>query len=184
MNAAEIEHALALLGEQLQELGLQKPIRLLMIEGAFMLTQTGSRRTTEDIDVRVQSISDPQYSDDYRIFKNAVRFVAYDTGFPQAWLSDTMSDFLPLAGPVPQGKRWRTFGPLLSVYVPPKSYILAHKLLAGRGKDLPDIRTLLSELRIHTRQQAQKMVKKYITNEDLRQAQTLQKMLTIFFPPS
>lgn len=39
MQHQDIEHHLILLGEELQELGLKKPIRLLLIGGAFMITQ-------------------------------------------------------------------------------------------------------------------------------------------------
>lgn len=39
MQRQDIEHNLTLLGEELQELGLQKPIRLLLIGGAYMITQ-------------------------------------------------------------------------------------------------------------------------------------------------
>lgn len=182
MEKEDIEYYLSLLGEQLQELGLRTPIRLLMIGGGFMLTQTGSRRTTNDVDVLVKDISYPQYSDDYRVFKNAVRFVSYDTGIHQAWLSDTISDFLTSAGPVPKGKLWRKFGPLLHVYVPSKSYILAHKLLAGRRKDFEDINALLKELHIQDRRQAQRIINRYITNKDIQQSHNVEATLNTFFP--
>lgn len=184
MESQDIEHYLALLGEQLETLGLRTPLRLLMIGGGFMLTQVGVRRTTNDIDVLVKDIRDPQQSEEYRIFKNAVRFVAYDTGIHEGWMSDTIRDFLMLAGPVPKGTLWRTFGTRLHVYVPPKAYILALKLLAGREKDMGDIDALLKELHIQKRQQAQKVITTYIKNKDIRQNHNAQRMLDFFFPPA
>lgn len=181
MKKQDIEYYFTLLGEQLEELGIGKPIRLLMIGGGFMLTQIGNRSTTQDVDVLVKDIRDPQHSDEYRILKNAIRFVAYDTGIHEAWLSDTISDFLTLAGPVPEGKLWRKFGCCLEVFIPPKDFILAHKLLAGREKDLSDIEALFDELKITTRKNAQEIIDKYIQNKDIQRSQRVQETLNIFF---
>src|SRR5260370_27412719 len=135
MQKQDIEHNLSLLGSQLDELGMQTTIRLLMIGGGFMLPQIGNRATTDDIDVLVKDISDPQHSDDYRIFKNAVHFVAHDARLSDSWLSDNIGDFLRMAGPVPKGKLWRRFGRYLEVYIPPQHFILAPKLVSGKLKD-------------------------------------------------
>jgi hypothetical protein len=43
MQAEEIETHLAELGLELQEMGLQRPIRILLVGGAFMLTQIRNR---------------------------------------------------------------------------------------------------------------------------------------------
>src|SRR5512144_871068 len=47
----EIEDALAALGQELQRLGVQQPIRILVVGGAYMLTQLHNRLATKDIDV-------------------------------------------------------------------------------------------------------------------------------------
>jgi len=179
----DIEHNLSLLGSQLEELGIQRTIRLLLIGGGFMLTQIGNRATTDDVDVLVQDINDPQHSDDYRIFRNAVHFVAHDAGLSDSWLSDNIGDFLRMAGPVPKGKVWRRFGRYLEVSIPPRSFILAHKLVAGRGKDREDTKALLHRLHITTRQQAQEIVDTYITNKDIQESEGVQETLDDFFPP-
>jgi hypothetical protein len=181
MQKDDIERNLALLGEQLEELGIQTPIRLLMIGGGFMLTQIGNRETTDDVDVLVFGIDDPMNSEDYRIFRNAVHFVAFDAHLKDAWLSDNIGDFLKLAGTVPRGKLWRRFGRYLEVSIPPLSYILALKLVAGRRKDEEDIRALLQRLRITKRQQAQKILDKYITNKDIQESEGVQEKLGRFF---
>ncbi len=51
MNAREIETYLAELGAELKRRGVKKPIRLMLIGGAYMLLLENSPRTTEDIDI-------------------------------------------------------------------------------------------------------------------------------------
>ncbi len=48
MREQEIIQYLRLLGEELEELAVQRPVRLLMIDGAYMITQFRSRLVTED----------------------------------------------------------------------------------------------------------------------------------------
>ena len=140
-----------------------------------MLTQIGNRATTYDVDVLVQDINDPQHSDDYRIFRNAVHFVAHDAGLSDSWLSDNIGDFLRMAGPVPVGKVWRRFGRYLEVSIPPRSFILAHKLVAGRGKDRGRYQgASCTVCTSQTRQQAQEIVDMYITNKDIQESEGVQ----------
>jgi hypothetical protein len=75
MQAHDIETYLADLGQELHQMGLQQPMRLLLIGGAFMLTQLHSRRTTNDVD-------DPTTSPLYQMFKAAVRAVASRNRLP------------------------------------------------------------------------------------------------------
>jgi len=51
MQAQEIEGYLAELGQELQNRGVQHPIRVLLVGGAFMLTQIHNRPSTNDVDV-------------------------------------------------------------------------------------------------------------------------------------
>ena len=53
MTGQKIVECLRRLGDGLQDLGIQQPIRILMIGGAFMITQIGNRTVTEDVDVLV-----------------------------------------------------------------------------------------------------------------------------------
>jgi hypothetical protein len=41
MDAKDIERYLSLLGEELQAIGVQEPIQLLLVGGGYMLTQVG-----------------------------------------------------------------------------------------------------------------------------------------------
>jgi hypothetical protein len=54
MQVEDIERSLAALSQELQNLGVQKPIRLLLVGGAFMLTQIGNRPSTG-----AQLVADP-----------------------------------------------------------------------------------------------------------------------------
>lgn len=179
MDSKQIEQYLAMLGEELQKQGVKQPIRLLLIGGAFMLTQMHSRRSTNDIDVLLKDVDDPQ-SPIYRIFKSAVRTVATNNDLSTKWLNDVIGDFLRNAGEVPEGKLWKRFS-VLEIYIPPKEYILAHKILAGREKDESDILALSQQLKIETRAQAQKLVEKYIPNKQLHQLHGLDETLDRFF---
>lgn len=55
MDTRDIMRNLKLLGEELEELELQQPVRLLLVGGGYMLTQIGNRTVTRDIDRRVYS---------------------------------------------------------------------------------------------------------------------------------
>lgn len=51
MQSQEIEHYLAELGAALQSQGITKPVRLLLIGGAYMMLLANAPRTTDDIDM-------------------------------------------------------------------------------------------------------------------------------------
>ncbi len=180
MNKDDIDTHLAALGQELADLGVTTPIRFLMIGGGYMLTQIQNREATGDVDGSVLNIRDPQHSMEYLFFKNAVHGVATRRKLPHSWLSDTIADFLTLAGPLPRITLWRKFD-MLEVYVPPAGFILAHKLLAGRGKDEDDIKALCQILGISTRKQAKAVVDTYITNHPLQAMQHLDENLDRFF---
>ena len=66
MQAQDIEAHLADLGQELQNLGVEEPVRILMVGGAFMLTQLHNRSTTQDVDVLLKDVDDPTVSPLYR----------------------------------------------------------------------------------------------------------------------
>lgn len=51
MEAGDIERYLAELGAELKARGVKKPIRILIIGGAYMLSLEHAPRTTDDIDI-------------------------------------------------------------------------------------------------------------------------------------
>ena len=108
MHAQEIENYLAELGQELQNLGLQHPIRILLVGGAFMLTQIQNRASTNDVDVLLKDGEDSTTSPRYQTFRAAVRAVARKRTLPSNWLNDMMGDFLRDTGTAPDGTLWRT----------------------------------------------------------------------------
>ena len=51
MKAEDIENYLSQLGQELAKQGIQEPIHLLLIGGAYMLLLASSPRNTDDIDI-------------------------------------------------------------------------------------------------------------------------------------
>jgi response regulator RpfG family c-di-GMP phosphodiesterase len=82
MQEQEIITFLSLMGDELQDAGITQPIRILLIGGAYMLTQIHNRATTQDIDVIV--LTPATDSQEYTIFKRIVQFVAQDQGINPA----------------------------------------------------------------------------------------------------
>jgi hypothetical protein len=181
MHAQEIESYLVELGQELQRLGVQHPIRILLVGGAFMLTQIQNRASTNDIDVLLIDGEDSTTSPRYQTFRAAVRAVARKNKLPSNWLNDIMGDFLRDTGTAPEGTLWRTYT-MLEVYIPPSDYILALKVFAGRPKDRDDIESLCQQLQIRTREQAQQLVDRYIPNTQVQQLNQLDETLDELFP--
>lgn len=180
MRKEEIVQYLRLLGEELEELGVRRPVRLLMIGGAYMITQFESRLVTEDVDVFVYL---DRYSLEYQNFRDAIRYIAQDVQESQKWLSMNVGDFMEEVGKVPRGRLWLEHG-MLQVYVPDPQYVLVLKVLAARGKDVPDIQFLLQYLRIKKRKQIERLLKKYVKQmmlEDEEYAENIERVLHDFF---
>lgn len=175
-----METYLAQLGKALEDMGVQQPVRLLLIGGAFMLLRVGSRRTTDDIDVVLKDIEDTTRSSLYRQFQAAIHAVAASNQLRRNWISDIMHDSLRSHGHLPKGTLWRKFS-RLEVYFPPQEYILALKLMAGRPKDREDILALSKRLKIRTRGQAQRLVDRYIPDQELQQLNHLDETLDAFY---
>jgi hypothetical protein len=180
MEAQEIEIHLAELGQELQNAGIEHPIRILLVGGAFMLTQVHNRATTNDIDILLKDAEDITNSQIYRIFKAAIRTIAARNKISASWLNDVIGDFLRDIGIVPEGTLWKRYA-MLEVYLPPREYILALKLLAGRPKDKGDIHALCQGEKIQTRQQAQSLVDRYIPDKQIQQMNHLDNTLNSFF---
>src|SRR5579884_3454349 len=103
MEEHNIIEMLSLLGEELQEMGVTKPIQVVLVGGAYMVTQIHNRSITRDVDVIVQLDKDTV---EYRKFKDAVRFIAQDLRASPAWLSDNMAEFFQSLGKAPNSKLW------------------------------------------------------------------------------
>jgi hypothetical protein len=179
MNAKDIQRYLSLVGKELQAMNVQEPIQLLLIGGGYMLTQVRNRTTTGDIDMVWMYPEIYADSEIYQLFEAAIQLVTDDERLGPSWLSTNVSDFVFAAGPLPKMKLWKKFE-VLHVYLPPKDFILAHKLIAAREKDIPDIQVLCAQLGIDTRKKAQKVLDKYISPEIQENNHAADK-LDIFF---
>jgi hypothetical protein len=82
---------------------------------------------------------------------------------------------------IPDGTLWKRFGPLY-IYIPPREYILALKMTAGRPKDLDDCAILLPKTTIQTIEQAQELLNTYILPEAQEEhGEQIEKSLGILF---
>jgi len=181
MDAPEIEACLAELGQELHAVGVRQLVRLLVVGGAYMLTQLHNRPATRDVDVVLKDIDDPSTSPLYPPLQAAVRAVAQRRGLPASWLNDVVSDALRTQGVVPEGALWRAFGPL-EVYMPEPEYILALKLLAGRPQDMPDIQTLSQQTGVSSRAQAQAVLDRYIPDRQVQDLNQVASTLDLVYP--
>lgn len=161
MQAQDIDKYLAQLGKELADLGIRKPIRVLMIGGAYMLLLANMQRSTDDIDIFWLGLKGDERDNIPLTVKQAVYNIASTNNLDIDWFNDMTDLLLHDLVDIPAGKLWRKYGSL-HVYVPSKEYILSLKILAGREKDIEDCKVLLRQINIKTRQQAQQLVDRYI----------------------
>jgi hypothetical protein len=161
MQAKDIEKYLAHLGQELANLGMQEPVRVLMIGGAYMLLLAKAPRSTDDVDILWLGLEDSKRDQTILAIKSAVNAVATIHNIDGDWFNDMTDLLLHDLVRVPTGKLWRKYG-LLHIHIPTKEYILALKILAGRDKDISDSKLLLQQLTITTRRQAQQLLDRYV----------------------
>ena len=180
MQAQEIEHYLAELGAALQDQGIVKPVRLLLIGGAYMMLLANAPRTTDDVDMFwIEEGED--FHKAWLALRDAAQTIASRYELPPNWFNYLTQMLIYDKITMPKGKLWRRYGPL-HVYAPPKEYILALKILAGRDQDLADCRLLLPQTHIRTRQQAQRVLDRYLLPEAQQdEAETITSSLDVLF---
>ena len=180
MQAKEIEHYLAELGAALQNQGIIKPIRLLLIGGAYMMLLANAPRTTDDVDIFwIEEGEDLQKA--RLALRDAVQTIASKYALPPNWFNYLTQLLIYDKITMPRGKLWRRYG-LLHVYAPPKEYMFALKILAGRDKDIADCRILLPQTHIRTRKQAQRVLDRYLLPDAQQdEASTIQYALDVLF---
>src|SRR3989441_5166298 len=179
MEAGDIERYLAELGAELKNRGLKKPVRVLLIGGAYMLLLANAPRSTKDIDIFWLDEDGLQRA--YAPLRESVQVIKRKHDLDADWLNYLAQMLMYDEVIVPEGKLWKRYGPL-HVYAPPKEYILALKILAGRDQDLADCRILLPQTHIRTRQQAQRVLNRYILPEAQQdEAETIASSLDVLF---
>lgn len=160
MKSEEIEQYMAELGAALQSQGIKKPVRMLLIGGAYMMLLANAPRTTDDIDMFwVEEGED--FHKAHLAVRDGVQTIADKYSLPLNWFNYLTQMLIYDKVIMPRGKLWKRYGPLY-VYVPPKEYILALKILAGRDKDITDCRILLPQTQVRTRQQVRRVLDRYI----------------------
>ena len=162
MEAYEIETYLTELGTELSNRGVKKPIRLMLIGGAYMLLLENAPRTTNDIDIFW--LEEDAFQQTRSILSSSVLAITKRYMLRPDWFNYLTQIIMQNDIIIPDGKLWKSFGPL-HIYVPPKEYILALKIIAGRDKDLEDCAILLPQTKIKTREQAQQLLDRYILPE-------------------
>src|SRR2546429_1403565 len=151
MEAGDIERYLDELGAELNNRGLKKPVRILLIGGAYMLLFANATRSTKDIDIFWLDEDGLQRA--YAPLRESVQVITRKYDLDADWLNYLAQMLMYDEVIVPNGKLWKRFGPL-HVYAPEVEYILALKITAGRQKDLDDCAILLPKNKIRTRHQA------------------------------
>ncbi len=162
MERHDIEHYLAELGTELSGRGIKKPVRMMLIGGAYMLLLANAPRTTNDIDIFW--LEEDALQQTLNPLRESVQAITKRNGLEPHWFNYLTQLLMQDEIVIPDGKLWKCFGPLY-IYVPPKKYILALKIVAARTKDLEDCAILLSQIKIRTRQQAQQLLEQYILPE-------------------
>lgn len=180
MKAEDIEKYLSQLGQELLKRGIQEPIHLLLIGGAYMLLLTNTPRNTDDIDIFwLEEEEGLQRA--LRPLQEGVNAVAKANQIDPNWLNYMTQLLLYDLVIVPDGNLWKTFGPL-HIYAPPQEYILALKIFAGREKDIEDCKILLQQGTITTLQQAQMLLDRYILPDaQQNNTETIERSLNTLF---
>jgi hypothetical protein len=182
VNPDEIEQYLTELGAELKQRGMTKPIRFLLIGGAFMLLLANAPRTTDDVDALwledwLTSVSQEEIT----ILHESVSIVGNKHAIEDDWFNYMTHLLMGEHIIIPKGKLWRRFGPL-HIHIPSKEYVLALKIVAGRENDINDARILLPQTKIKTRKQAQEMLNKHILPGGLQiHAEQIQQSLDKLF---
>lgn len=164
MEAHEIEKYLKELGAELKRQSIKEPIRVMLIGGAYMTLVANSPRPTEDIDFLwlEEEVFQQAFSQKlFNTFNTCLQIIADRYVLDPGWFNYFAQMLMIDEVVIPDGKLWKRFGPL-QVYIPPKEYILALKITAGRDKDLEDCAILLPQTKIKTRRQAQQLLNRYI----------------------
>jgi hypothetical protein len=158
----DIEHYLTELGTELSSRGIKRPVRMMLIGGAYMLLFANAPRTTNDIDIFW--LEEEAFQQTLNLLRESVQAITKRHGLEPSWFNYLTQLLMQDEIIIPNGKLWKRFGPLY-IYIPPKKYIFALKILAGRTKDIDDCAILLSQIKMKTRQQAEKLLEEYVLSE-------------------
>jgi hypothetical protein len=170
MDRDSITQYLNDLGAELERQGVREALRILVIGGAFMVTQIGNRAVTEDVDAVLMDLPDltdkqaTKSTPTLKKLKSAINAVAKQNRLPRHWFNDDSALFIRSFLARPETTFYGAFGPI-HIYFPTKRCMLVLKLMVFRNKDRSDIVALLRELGITTRKQAQDLLDEFVSKE-------------------
>lgn len=148
MNAADIQHYLKLLADELT--ARQVTGEIIIAGGAVMLLVIRNRQTTKDVDAYFAT--NPQE------IREAAHVVAQHENLPDDWLNDGLKGFFYTNPPT---TLWVDYSGLRVYYADP-DYVLAMKALAGRPEDIADIQALAAHLGLTSAPEILDIISKYI----------------------
>src|SRR5271165_4451222 len=178
----EIADYLEALAQELLRRGERGQYHLLITGGAWMLLKQ-QRRSTEDIDfaqlatiprkpkagqlmrVTVQRRGEIAHRGSKTVFSQAVKAVAAVFGLEDDWINDESASYLYDDAPKADVSFWCDFGRVLYIYLPNAEYVFALKIASYRRKDQPDVKVLIHQLGIGSREEAQAIIDKYLLPE-------------------
>ena len=145
-----------------------------------MMLLANAPRTTDDVDICWMEESE-DFQRARQALRDGVQAIASKYTLPPNWFNYLTQMLIYDKIIMPRGKLWKRYGPL-HVYAPPKTYIFALKILAGRDKDIADCRILLPQTHIRTRKQAQRALDRYLLPDAQQdEAATIQSALNVLF---
>jgi hypothetical protein len=158
MESEEVDVYFCALDEELEKRKINKPVRLAVVGGIYMMFFLKNRESTKDVDVIPLDFPDTtEPNQETKAFRSAINAVARRYQLRRDWMNDVVAAFTQELGAL---TLWREYSNL-QIYVPNAECILVLKLLAGRAKDEDDILALCDMLDIQTREQAQELVDRY-----------------------
>src|SRR5437588_9515164 len=143
MQAHEIEYYLAELGAALESQGITKPVRMLLIGGAYMMLLANAPRTTDDVDIFWMEEGE-DFHKARQALRDGVQAIASKYALPPNWLNYLTQVLIYDKIIMPRGRLWKRYGPL-HVYAPPKESVVGVKILEGRDEERSDCRDLVPQ---------------------------------------
>ena len=179
-NSKQVIQYLEEVAQILLQLRVILPFHILVAGGAYMLLQE-KRKSTKDIDfalleppqviptepfrIHVQKTEISKHTIPYALeFQQAIDIVAHKhKNLEDDWLNDEAAIYYYDDTRYAEVTFWRSFGNnILHVYLPTLEYMFATKIAAYRPKDMKDIQSIIHDLQIQTREQAQAIVDTFL----------------------
>jgi len=167
LSREDVVRGLTQLAEKLDADSIKVVIHLVG-GAAVMLTVRHDRQLTTDVDSWVNTHGDQQLRS--RILDAVMLVGRANPGFPDDWLNDNASMFIPdnLSSDISSWKHLLTVGGVTIVIAPP-DVLLAMKLLAGRGRrDIPDLPALAAACGVTTVREVEEIFDRFYPHDEMK----------------